>query len=51
MDGHHKYMFDQENLLHILKSHNFTSVRLRDFDPAIDMKKRDFESLYAEAVK
>jgi predicted SAM-dependent methyltransferase len=51
MDGQHKYMFDQENLLHILKSHNFKSVRLRDFDPALDIMERDFESIYAEAVK
>lgn len=51
MDGHHKYMFDQENLLYILESHDFMTVRGRDFDPAIDMKEREFESLYAEAIK
>lgn len=51
MDGQHKYMFDQENLLHILNSHNFKSVRLVDFRPALDMKERDFESIYADAVK
>ena len=51
MDGQHKYMFDQENLLHILNSHNFKAVRLVDFRPALDMKERDFESIYADAVK
>lgn len=51
MDGHHKYMFDEENLLHVLKSSGFSSVRLRDFDPALDLSYRDYESIYAEAVK
>lgn len=51
MDGQHKYMFDQENLLHILESKQFNNVRLRSFDPSIDMEARDFESIYAEAEK
>ncbi|MDQ7787603.1 MAG: methyltransferase domain-containing protein [Thermodesulfovibrionales bacterium] len=51
MDGHHKYMFDEENLLYILKSKGFRNVRLRQFDPKLDLKARDFESIYAEAEK
>jgi predicted SAM-dependent methyltransferase len=51
MDGLHKYMFDEENLLYILESKHFRNVRLRSFDPDIDMKARDFESIYAEAEK
>jgi hypothetical protein len=51
MDGHHKYMFDEENLLHILQAKGFKNVRLRDFDPELDIKERDFESIYAEAEK
>jgi predicted SAM-dependent methyltransferase len=51
MDGEHKYMFDEENLLHILESKQFKNVRLRAFDPNIDMEARDFESIYAEAEK
>ena len=51
MDGHHKYMFDEENLIHILRTKGFRNVRLRAFDPLLDMKERDFESLYAEAEK
>lgn len=51
MDGHHKYMFDEENLLYILKSKAFRNVHLRSFDPGLDLKERDFESVYAEAEK
>jgi predicted SAM-dependent methyltransferase len=51
MDGQHKYMFDEENLLHILKAKEFKNVQLRSFDSSIDMESRDFESIYAEAEK
>lgn len=51
MDGHHKYMFDIENLLRILELTKFPNVRQRRFDPILDMKEREFESIYAEAVK
>jgi predicted SAM-dependent methyltransferase len=51
LDGHHKYMFDEENLLHILSSKGFTKVRLREFDPTLDRKVRAHESIYAEGRK
>jgi predicted SAM-dependent methyltransferase len=51
MNGEHKYMFDQENLVFILKSAGFANVQLRDFDPDLDMQERDFESIYAQAEK
>ncbi len=51
MDGRHKYMFDEENLIHILTSKGFKNVHQRKFDPDIDLKERDFESIYAEATK
>jgi len=51
MDGHHKYMFDEENLLCILAKIGFREVKSRSFDKSLDMKERDFESIYAEAVK
>jgi predicted SAM-dependent methyltransferase len=51
MDGHHKYMFDEENIIFILKSKGFKNVRLRMFDPSLDLKERDFESIYVEAEK
>ena len=51
MAGEHKYMFDQENLLHILKESGFRDVAARGFDPETDMQERDFESIYAIAFK
>ena len=51
MGGAHKYMFDQENLLFILINKGFENVRPRSFDPSMDRKDRDFESIYAEATK
>ncbi|MEL7547280.1 MAG: methyltransferase domain-containing protein [Pseudomonadota bacterium] len=49
MGGHHKYMFDEENLINTLKTAGFKHVRLRDFDGSIDLQQRDFESIYATA--
>ncbi len=51
MDGHHKYMFDEENLLAVLTKNGFRNAKTRSFDPEIDLKERDHESLYAEGVK
>jgi hypothetical protein len=51
MDGHHKYMFDDSNLVFILKSKGFKNVRLREFDPDLDVKERDPISIYAEGQK
>jgi len=41
-------MFDEENLVFILKSKGFRNVRLREFDPSLDMPERDIESIYAK---
>lgn len=51
MDGGHKYMFDEENLLYILRKAGLNCVRLRSFDEELDLKVRDFESIYAEGFK
>jgi len=51
MDGEHKNMFDEESLLYILESTGFKNVHLRQFDPNLDLKERDYESIYAEAEK
>lgn len=51
MGGHHSHMFDEENLLLILSNAGFKNVRLREFDPTLDLEQRDYESIYAEAVK
>lgn len=51
MDGEHKYMFDIENLLHILTLAGFTDVTERSIDPLLDRPERDYESLYAIGTK
>ncbi|MCK5136585.1 MAG: methyltransferase domain-containing protein [Bacteroidales bacterium] len=48
MDGEHQYMFDKENLLHLLKSKGFNNVKSREFDPELDSPIRQHESIYAE---
>lgn len=49
MDGHHKYMFDEENLLKVLSKAGFRNAKIRIFNPELDMQTRDFGSIYAEA--
>lgn len=44
-------MFDEDNLVHILVEKEFKNVRIRDFDRALDMETRDYESIYAEGYK
>ena len=51
MDGQHKYMFDEENLVYILRQMGFKDVRLRSFDKSLDREARDHESIYAEGYK
>lgn len=51
MDGQHRYMFDPENLVRILSEAGFAAVRLRDFDPALDLAERKYESIYALGIK
>jgi predicted SAM-dependent methyltransferase len=51
MGGHHRYMFDRDNLLAILRKAGFKKVRARPFESAIDKVERDWESIYAEAEK
>lgn len=51
MGGQHNYMFDPDNLINTLKKAPFSDVRLRRFDESLDLKERDFESLYAIAIK
>lgn len=51
MDSQHRYMFDQENLVNTLKKAPFRSVIIRPFDSELDLVERDFESVYASAIK
>ena len=47
----HKFMFDEENLPRVLEEGGFREVRLRGFDPPLDLRERAHESVYAEGVK
>jgi predicted SAM-dependent methyltransferase len=51
MGGEHKYMFDIDNLLHLLRAAGFSEVRERSFEAGLDRPERDFESIYAIGVK
>jgi predicted SAM-dependent methyltransferase len=51
LGGDHKFMFDEDNLPRVLEEAGFRDVRLRAFDPSIDVERRRHESIYAEAVK
>lgn len=51
MGGHHRYMFDEQNLLAVLEKANFKEVRHRNFEPGLDREERDWESIYAEGKK
>lgn len=51
MDGHHRYLFDPENLRHVLTVAGFRDVRIRDFEPDLDAESRDHESIYVRGTK
>jgi len=47
LGGEHHFVFDEENLVSLLRISGFTNVRPRDFDPARDVPQRREESLCA----
>jgi predicted SAM-dependent methyltransferase len=51
MAGHHKMLFDEENIVSIIKSCGFSDVKIRKFGHPRDMQKRQIESIYVEAIK
>lgn len=51
MNNEHKYMFDEENLIKTLIKSGFSNAKLREFNDEIDLKERDYESIYAVAFK
>ncbi len=51
MAGEHRYMFDRENLVHILRAKGFAGVVERAFDPETDLAERAYESIYAIGYK
>jgi predicted SAM-dependent methyltransferase len=50
MGGDHKYMFDEENLLHLMRAAGFRNARLRPFAPELERTERPL-SVFAEAEK
>jgi len=51
MDNGHRHMFDRDHLIELLKYAGFSTVKPRPFDPKLDHKDRDIESIYALAIK
>jgi predicted SAM-dependent methyltransferase len=51
MDGEHKYLFDIDNLLHLLRNAGLVEVSERKIDTSVDRPERDYESIYAIGVK
>ncbi|MFQ6539516.1 MULTISPECIES: class I SAM-dependent methyltransferase [Aphanothece] len=49
--GEHAYMFDEENLINIMRNAGFRRCRLRDFQPGLDMQSRRVGSIYAIGYK
>ena len=47
----HKFMFDDENIIQILKMIGFKQVKFRDPNFKIDKIEKDFESLYVKCNK
>ena len=51
MNGEHKHLFDMENLISIHKTCGFQNAKKRKIDLLLDIKDRDYESIYIEATK
>lgn len=51
MAQQHKYMFDKDNLVVILKDAGLKNVSERGFDPELDPEDRDITSIYARGEK
>jgi predicted SAM-dependent methyltransferase len=51
MAGQHKHMFDEENMVAVLKAAGFRNAQRRDFDASIDPAERRYQSIYAIGEK
>jgi predicted SAM-dependent methyltransferase len=51
MDGHHKFMFDFNNLQYHLSQAGFSECVERSFDSNLDSASRNNESLYMHCIK
>jgi predicted SAM-dependent methyltransferase len=50
LGGEHMYLYDEENLVNILKQSGF-NAKLRAFDPELDLRAREHDSVFAVGVK
>ena len=51
LDGQHKFLFDEQNVINIIKMCGFSDARLREFEKDLDVIDRDYESVYALGIK
>ena len=51
LNGHHHYLFDEENLVNTIKKSGFENVFVREFEKDLDLQERHNESIYATAIK
>ena len=50
LGGEHMYLYDEENLVNILRQTGF-NANLREFDPKLDSRSREHDSIFAVGVK
>ena len=50
LGGEHMYLYDEENLVNILRQTGF-NANLREFDPKLDLRSREHDSVFAVGVK
>jgi len=51
MNGEHRNSFDEENLRMALEQVGFREIRMREFDPLLDLEVRKTGSMYFDCVK
>jgi predicted SAM-dependent methyltransferase len=51
MNGQHRFMFDEECLVNIVRQAGFSNVRIRSFEHLLDPDSRKEASLFLEAIK
>jgi predicted SAM-dependent methyltransferase len=51
LGGEHRHLFDDRNLVDVLREAGFRDARVRDYDPDVDVAQRRHESVYAVALK
>ena len=51
MDDEHKHLFDIENLLALFHDAGFKDIKPRPFIENLDLRVRDYQSIYVEGIK